>query len=116
MNDLSTVVTTTRKPRPDQVDLAERIARNAPLAVAASKQIIRQTRGLTEEESFRLGERLLEVPGRFGVGLLLVEHDIELVTATCDEVIVLDFGQVIAHGAPDEVLASDVVADAYLGV
>ena len=72
--------------------------------------------GLTEEESFRLGERLLEVPGRFGVGLLLVEHDIELVTATCDEVIVLDFGQVIAHGAPDEVLASDVVADAYLGV
>jgi enoyl-CoA hydratase len=36
------------------LDLAERIARNAPLAVAASKQIIRQTRGLTEEESWAL--------------------------------------------------------------
>jgi enoyl-CoA hydratase len=36
------------------LELAERIAKNAPLAVAASKQIIRQTRGLTEEESWAL--------------------------------------------------------------
>ena len=36
------------------LELAERIARNAPLAVAASKQIIRQTRGLTEEESWAM--------------------------------------------------------------
>ncbi len=72
--------------------------------------------GLTEEESTRLAERLREVPGRFDVGVLLVEHDIDLVVATCDEVVVLDFGRVIARGEPTDVLASDVVAEAYLGV
>lgn len=72
--------------------------------------------GLTEEESARLADRLRRVPHRFGVGLLVVEHDIDLITATCDEVVVLDFGRVIAHGSPTEVLASNVVAEAYLGV
>jgi len=71
--------------------------------------------GLTEEESRRLGERLAEIPRRFGAGVLLVEHDIDLVTAVCDEVLVLDFGKVIARGAPQRVLASDAVAEAYLG-
>ena len=72
--------------------------------------------GLTEDESLRLADRLRQVPERFGVGLLVVEHDIDLVAAVCDELVVLDFGRVIGRGAPDEVLASDVVAEAYLGV
>lgn len=71
--------------------------------------------GLTEEESRHLGERLREMPARYGLGLIVVEHDIDLVMAVCDEVVVLDFGRVIARGAPAEALESDAVAEAYLG-
>jgi branched-chain amino acid transport system permease protein len=44
-----------------------------------------------------------------------VEHDIELVLRTCDRVIVLNFGQIIASGTPDHIRTSDAVAKAYLG-
>lgn len=50
-----------------------------------------------------------------GLGILLVDHDMPLVMSTCSRVFVLDFGKLIASGTPDEIKASQVVLDAYLG-
>lgn len=70
--------------------------------------------GLDSAESAWLGERLRAVCAG-GVTILLVDHDMELVAGVCDELVVLDFGQVIAAGAPGDVLADPRVVAAYLG-
>ncbi|WP_433273581.1 ABC transporter permease subunit [Actinosynnema sp. CS-041913] len=71
--------------------------------------------GHSSAETELLQRRLSEIPERFDTAVLLVEHDIELVRSTCDSVVVLDFGRVIATGPPDEVLADPAVIAAYLG-
>jgi ABC-type branched-subunit amino acid transport system ATPase component len=71
--------------------------------------------GLDVTESRRFAELLREVVDETGVGILLVEHDMRVIADVCDYVYVLDFGQLIDEGTPDEVLASDVVRAAYLG-
>ena len=50
-----------------------------------------------------------------GAMVVLVDHDMELVSATCGQVAVLDFGRVIANGPTREVLADPLVIRAYLG-
>jgi branched-chain amino acid transport system ATP-binding protein len=70
--------------------------------------------GLDTDESEVLGQHLRELPG-VGVTVLLVDHDMGLVLSVCDEVYVLDFGRLIAHGTPDEIRADEAVITAYLG-
>src|SRR4029453_17097610 len=69
--------------------------------------------GLDTSESLELGARLRAVVDG-GVTVLLVDHDMGLVLGTCDHIIVLDFGQVIARGAPADIRADDGVIAAYL--
>jgi len=71
--------------------------------------------GLADAESARLAENIGHAPERFGCGVLLVEHDMEIVRTACDRLTVLDFGSVIASGVPAEVLTTDAVVAAYLG-
>ena len=70
--------------------------------------------GLDSQESEALGELLVELVSE-GRSILLVEHDVELVMRVCHEIHVLDFGQLIAHGTPDEVRRDPAVQAAYLG-
>jgi ABC-type branched-subunit amino acid transport system ATPase component len=50
-----------------------------------------------------------------GCGVLIVEHDMDLVRRLCPKIMVLDSGRVLAEGPPAEVLARKDVIDAYLG-
>ncbi|MFG1804147.1 ATP-binding cassette domain-containing protein [Micromonospora carbonacea] len=59
--------------------------------------------------------RLLRALAARGVAVLLIEHDMPLVTAAADEVVVLDQGRVLATGTPEQVLALPEVIEAYLG-
>jgi branched-chain amino acid transport system ATP-binding protein len=70
--------------------------------------------GLDTDESAELGRHLRALPGE-GVTVLLVDHDMGLVLSICDEVVVLDFGRVIARGTPDEIRGDEAVIAAYLG-
>ncbi|MEU9689045.1 branched-chain amino acid ABC transporter ATP-binding protein/permease [Amycolatopsis japonica] len=71
--------------------------------------------GLPHEEHVAFGERLRQVPARFGVSVLLIEHDLDLVRSVCDTITVLDFGRVLASGPQAEVLADPAVLKAYMG-
>lgn len=71
--------------------------------------------GLDAGESARFGEVLQEVINQRDVGILLVEHDIELVIDVCEYIYVLDFGSLIFGGTPDAVRVSEEVRAAYLG-
>jgi branched-chain amino acid transport system ATP-binding protein len=70
--------------------------------------------GLDTNESLDLGRRLRRVVDE-GVAMLLVDHDMALVLNVCDYVYVIDFGRVLAHGAPAEVRSNEKVLAAYLG-
>ena len=50
-----------------------------------------------------------------GIGIFLVEHDVTLVMDVCDHIHVVDFGEIIAGGSPDEIQRDQIVLDAYLG-
>jgi branched-chain amino acid transport system ATP-binding protein len=70
--------------------------------------------GLDESESKALGELLRRLADG-GMAVLLVEHDMELVMRICDFIYVLDFGDVIAAGTPDQIRNDPSVQAAYLG-
>ena len=69
--------------------------------------------GLSSDEIDELGELIRSLSTSMAV--LLVEHHMDLVMKVCDEITVLDFGKVIAHGAPEQVREDPAVLDAYLG-
>ncbi|MPZ93822.1 MAG: ATP-binding cassette domain-containing protein [Propionibacteriales bacterium] len=70
--------------------------------------------GLSQGEMAEFGSVLRGLTERMAV--LLVEHHMDLVLSVCDEIAVLDFGRLIARGAPDDVRSDPAVLAAYLGV
>jgi branched-chain amino acid transport system ATP-binding protein len=70
--------------------------------------------GLSEEETVFFAALLRSLAAE-GLGILMVEHDVELVMDVCERIHVLDFGRKIAEGTPAEVQANEAVQAAYLG-
>lgn len=71
--------------------------------------------GMSEAECEELGAIVRELPGKFGCGVLLIEHNMAVIGSVCDRVHVLDGGTTLAHGLPKEVMANKAVLAAYLG-
>jgi branched-chain amino acid transport system ATP-binding protein len=71
--------------------------------------------GLPDEETEHLGEVIRRIPAHMGALVILVDHDMGLVSACCDVTAVLDFGKLIAVGPTAEVLRNEHVIRAYLG-
>jgi branched-chain amino acid transport system ATP-binding protein len=71
--------------------------------------------GMNREETADMARFILDVQEQFGTTILLVEHDMHMVMDICSRIVVLNFGQQIASGTPEEVSNNPAVIEAYLG-
>jgi branched-chain amino acid transport system ATP-binding protein len=71
--------------------------------------------GLNDSETRALMATIHDVRDRFGIAILLIEHNMELVMGICERIVVLNFGKTIAVGTPEAVRANPAVIEAYLG-
>jgi ABC-type branched-subunit amino acid transport system ATPase component len=72
--------------------------------------------GVAQRETEALAPLLRRVRQATGCSLVIIEHDMGLISAVCDELVALEFGSVIARGTPGEVLNHPKVIASYLGV
>ena len=107
---------------------ASRLAANLPFAARKRVELARALAvqpslllldepagGLNHDEVAELGVLIRSVRDQLAITVLLVEHHMGLVMSLSDQVVVLNFGRVIADGTPDEVRGNPAVAEAYLG-
>jgi ABC-type branched-subunit amino acid transport system ATPase component len=71
--------------------------------------------GLSESESEFLRKVIVGIPDHCGAQVLLVDHDVDLISATCTKTLVLDFGTMISYGPVASTLSDPKVRAAYLG-
>jgi ABC-type branched-subunit amino acid transport system ATPase component len=74
------------------------------------------TAGVAQKETEALGPLLRQVRDETGATMLVIDHDMPLLTSLCDRLVALELGQVIAEGTPSAVLEDDRVIESYLGV
>ena len=70
--------------------------------------------GLNVAETRELGELISRIRDR-GITVVLVEHDMSLTMEVCEEILVMDYGRILAEGSPREIQQNQAVIDAYLG-
>jgi branched-chain amino acid transport system ATP-binding protein len=92
------------------VEIARALATEPPLLLLDEPAV-----GLAPPTREQLMQVIRRLAGESGVGILLIEHSIDMVMSGADVIIVLNYGQRIAEGAPSEIRANREVLDAYLG-
>ena len=71
--------------------------------------------GMNPAETAELMENIRRIRDTFQIAVLLIEHDMSLVMGICEGIAVLNFGQIIAKGTPEEIRSNPAVIEAYLG-
>ncbi len=71
--------------------------------------------GMNPNETLELRETVRKVRDDFHIAILLIEHDMKFVMGICEDITVLEYGKIIAHGDPDKVSNDPRVITAYLG-
>ncbi|KAA5808135.1 ABC transporter ATP-binding protein [Thermoanaerobacterium thermosaccharolyticum] len=71
--------------------------------------------GMNPQETKELTDTIRFIRDKFDITILLIEHDMSLVMDLCEDIYVMNYGKIIAHGAPDEIKRNPEVIAAYLG-
>lgn len=71
--------------------------------------------GMNPSETSELMENIRNIRDTFKIAIMLIEHDMNLVMGICEGIAVLNFGQIIAKGTPDDIKNNETVIEAYLG-
>ncbi|MBO0476327.1 ABC transporter ATP-binding protein [Vagococcus sp. DIV0080] len=71
--------------------------------------------GMNPQETAELTELIKKIQREFDLTILLIEHDMSLVMDVCERIYVLEYGQLIAEGEPEEIKTNKRVIEAYLG-
>jgi sulfate-transporting ATPase len=71
--------------------------------------------GLGPADATALSDIIRRLAGDLGIAVLLIEHNVDMVLRTCDQIVALNFGVMIGHGTPAEIRKNPAVVAAYLG-
>lgn len=109
-------------------DKINRVASNLPYGDQRKLEIVRAlatgakillldepAAGMNPTETTELMEAIHMIRDKFNISVLLIEHDMSLVMSICERLIVIDYGNIIATGTPEEVANNPKVIGAYLG-